>query len=100
MRIDQLAVQVAPEDVELKKSCKRESISPEGWLIPLPGDCVAELDEASPRVRATPGPVDTLDPAHFSLGACTAVVASARTKLETDTGLVVVDRVPHAEYGH
>jgi alpha-ketoglutarate-dependent taurine dioxygenase len=100
MRLDQLAVQVAPEDVELKKSWTRESISPEGWLIPLPADCVAELDEVAARVRATPRPVDTLDPADFSLRACTAVMASVRAKLESDTGLAVVDRFPVERYGH
>jgi len=99
MRVDQLAVQVAPEDVELKKSWTRESISPEGWLIPLPADCVAELDDVAAAVRATPRPVDTLDPADFSLRACTAVMASVRAKLETDTGLAVVDRFPVERYG-
>jgi alpha-ketoglutarate-dependent taurine dioxygenase len=99
MRVDQLAVQVAPEDVELKKSWTRGSISPEGWLIPLPADCVAELDEVAAAVRATPRPVDTLDPADFSLRACTAVMASVRAKLETDTGLAVVDRFPVERYG-
>lgn len=99
MRVDQLAVQVAPEDVELKKSWTRESISPEGWLIPLPADCVAELDEVAAAVRATPRPVDTLDPADFSLRACAAVMASVRAKLETDTGLAVVDRFPVERYG-
>jgi alpha-ketoglutarate-dependent taurine dioxygenase len=98
MRVDQLAVQVAPEDVELKKSWNRESISPDGWLIPLPADCVGELDEVAAAVRATPRPVDTLDPADFSLRACTAVMASVRAKLETDTGLAVVDRFPVERY--
>lgn len=100
MRLDQLTVKVAPDDVELKKSWKRESIAPEGWLIPLPVDCVAELDEVAAAVRATPRPVDTLDPADFSLRACTAVMASVRAKLETDTGLAVVDRFPVERYSH
>ena len=100
MRLDQLTVQVAPDDVELKKSWKRESIAPEGWLIPLPAACVAELDEVAAAVRATPRPVDTLDPADFSLRACTAVMASVRAKLETDTGLAVVDRFPVERYSH
>jgi alpha-ketoglutarate-dependent taurine dioxygenase len=51
-------------------------------------------------VRATPRPVDTLDPADFSLRACTAVMASVRAKLETDTGLAVVDRFPVERYSH
>ena len=100
MRVDQVSVQLAPEDVEVKKSWRRESIAPEGWLIPLPADCVAELDEVAAAVRATPRPVDTLDPADFSLRACTAVMASVRAKLETDTGLAVVDRFPVERYSH
>jgi len=98
MRVDQVAVQLAPEDVEVKKSWRRESIAPEGWLIPLPADCVTELDEVAAAVRATPRPVDTLKPEDFSLRACTAVMASVRTKLETDTGLAVVDRFPVERY--
>lgn len=100
MRVDQVSVQLAPEDIEVKKSWRRESIAPEGWLIPLPVDCVAELDEVAVAVRATPRPVDTLDPADFSLRACTAVMASVRAKLETDTGLAVVDRFPVERYSH
>jgi alpha-ketoglutarate-dependent taurine dioxygenase len=100
MRVDQVSVQLAPEDVEVKKSWRRESIAPDGWLIPLPVDCVAELDEVAAAVRATPRPVDTLDPADFSLRACTAVMASVRAKLETDTGLAVVDRFPVERYSH
>ncbi len=50
-------------------------------------------------VRATPRPIDTLDPADFSLRACTAIMASVRAKLETDTGLAVVDRFPVERYG-
>jgi alpha-ketoglutarate-dependent taurine dioxygenase len=100
MRLDQLTVRVAPEDVELKKSWTRDSIAPDGWLIPLPAECVAELDEVAATVRATPRPVDTLDPADFSLRACTAVMASVRAKLETDTGLAVVDRFPVERYNH
>jgi alpha-ketoglutarate-dependent taurine dioxygenase len=100
MRVDQVSVQLAPEDVELKKSWRRESIAPEGWLIPLPADCVAELDEVAAAVRAAPRPVDTLDPADFSLRACAAVMAAVRAKLETDTGLAVVDRFPVERYSH
>jgi alpha-ketoglutarate-dependent taurine dioxygenase len=100
MRVDQVSVQLAPEDVEVKKSWRRESISPEGWLIPFPADCVPELDAVAAAVRATPRPVDTLDPADFSLRACTALMASVRAKLETDTGLAVVDRFPVERYAH
>jgi alpha-ketoglutarate-dependent taurine dioxygenase len=98
MRVDPVAVQLAPDDIELGKSWRRESISPDAWLIPLPADCVAELDEVAARVRATPRPVDTLRPDEFSLPACAGVMAAVRAKLETDTGLAVVDRFPVERY--
>lgn len=100
MRVDQLSLQIAPEDVEREKSWTRASIAPARWLIPLPADCVAELDEVAAAVRVTPRPVDTLDPADFSLRACAAVMAAVRAKLETDTGLAVVDRFPVERYSH
>ncbi|HSE02595.1 MAG TPA: TauD/TfdA family dioxygenase [Methylomirabilota bacterium] len=100
MSVDQVAVQVAPEDIELKKSWRRESIAPHDWLIPLPADCVAELDEVAVALRAAPRPVDTLRPEDFTLRACTTLMAAVRAKLETDTGLAVVDRFPVERYDH
>ncbi|HUP35237.1 MAG TPA: TauD/TfdA family dioxygenase [Candidatus Limnocylindria bacterium] len=100
MRVDQPSLQIAPEDVEREKAWTRASIAPARWLIPLPADCVAELDEVAAAVRVTPRPVDTLDPADFSLRACAAVMAAVRAKLETDTGLAVVDRFPVERYRH
>lgn len=100
MRVDQPSLQIAPGDVELEKAWTRASIAPARWLIPLPADCVAELDEVAAAVRVTPRPVDTLEPADFSLRACAAVMAAVRAKLETDTGLAVVDRFPVERYSH
>jgi alpha-ketoglutarate-dependent taurine dioxygenase len=100
MRVDPVAGQVAPGDIELKKAWRRESISPGDWLIPLPAACVAELDAVAAAVRATSRPVDALRPEDFSLRACAALMAAVRAKLETDTGLAVVDRLPVERYGH
>jgi alpha-ketoglutarate-dependent taurine dioxygenase len=50
------------------------------------------------RLRAAPRPIETLTPAEFSLDACRAVMARVRAKLETDTGLAVVDRFPVERY--
>jgi alpha-ketoglutarate-dependent taurine dioxygenase len=99
MRVDQVAVQVAPENIELKKSWRRDSISPGDWLIALPRECVSELDEVAATLRAGSRAVDTLSPEEFSLPACRAVMTAVRAKLETDTGLAVVDRFPVERYG-
>ena len=99
MQVDPVTVQVAPEDLELRKSWRRESLTPRDWLIPLPEACVAELDEVAASLRATPRPLETLRPEDFSLAGCRAVMAAVRAKLVTDTGLAVVDRFPVERYG-
>ena len=93
-----MAVQVAPGDVELKKSWRRDSISPADWLIALPPECAAELDAVVATLRSTPRTVDALRPEEFALRACRALMTAVRAKLETDTGLAVVDRLPVERY--
>ncbi|HUM15740.1 MAG TPA: TauD/TfdA family dioxygenase [Candidatus Nitrosotalea sp.] len=99
MRVDQIAVQLPPEDVEPEKAWTRDSISPARWLIPLSPACMAELDEVVAALRAAPRPIEALTPVDFSLRACAAVMSEVRTKLQTDTGLAVVDRFPVERYG-
>jgi alpha-ketoglutarate-dependent taurine dioxygenase len=90
---------IAPETIELRKAWRRADLSPRDWLIPLPAECVAELDAVAAALRSAPRPADTLRPEQFSLRACAAVMATVRARLETDTGLAVVDRVPVERYG-
>jgi alpha-ketoglutarate-dependent taurine dioxygenase len=98
MRLDQIAVQLPPADIEQNKAWTRDRISPERWTIPLPEDCVGELDAVVASLRATPRPIESLVPQAFSLRACRDVMAAVRAKLETDTGLAVVDRFPVERY--
>ncbi len=98
MRVDQLALLLPEGDVEPRKAWRRETISPDGWTIPLPEACVAELDAVVASLRAAPRPIETLAPSEFSLDACRAVMGRVRAKLETDTGLAVVDRFPVERY--
>jgi alpha-ketoglutarate-dependent taurine dioxygenase len=90
---------IAPETIEPRKAWRRADLSPRDWLIPLPGECVAELDAVAAALRAAPRPADALRPEQFSLRGCAAVMAAVRARLETDTGLAVVDRVPVERYG-
>ena len=85
--------------MDTNKAWSRHSLSPEAWLISLPDLCLHELDEVVTEVRARPDdPVEELTPEHFSLDACTAIMAQVRTKLEHDIGLAVVDRFPVERY--
>jgi alpha-ketoglutarate-dependent taurine dioxygenase len=99
MRVDQLTVHLPPEDIERPKAWTRATISPDRWMIPLPDHCVEELDRVAASLRAAPRPIESLAPSAFSLRACSALMSDVRAKLETDTGLAVVDRFPVERYG-
>jgi hypothetical protein len=96
---EQTAVRLPADDVEPEKAWTRDSLSPDRWLIPLPAACVAELDEVVASLRASPRPLERVAPEDFSLRACSALMSRVRTKLQTETGLAVVDRFPVERYG-
>src|SRR4029077_1108354 len=98
MRVDQLTEHLPPEEIERPKAWTRDTISADRWLIPLSEACVAELDQVVMSLRETPRPVESLAPAAFSLRACSDLMSEVRAKLETDTGLAVVDRFPVERY--
>jgi len=95
---EQTAVRLPADDVEPEKAWTRDSLSPDRWLIPLPAACVAELDEVVASLRASPRPLERVAPEDFSLRACSALMSRVRTKLQTETGLAVVDRFPVERY--
>ena len=95
---DQIAVRLPAEDVEPRKAWTRDTIAPDRWLVPVSPACVAELDEVVASLRTSPRPVESLTPVDFSLRACGALMTEVRTRLQTDTGLAVVDRFPVERY--
>ena len=76
---------------------RRDSLTPQDWLVPLPEPAVAELDAVVERLRREPRPAETLAPGDFPLAACDEVMQAARRKLD-QTGLAVVDRIPVERY--
>jgi hypothetical protein len=95
---EQIAVRLPTDDVEPQKAWTRDRISPDRWLIPVPPACVAELDQVVATLRVSPRPLERLTPVDFSLRACSALMSRVRTKLQTETGLAVVDRFPVERY--
>ncbi|HEY7205852.1 MAG TPA: TauD/TfdA family dioxygenase [Methylomirabilota bacterium] len=95
---EQISVRIPAGDVEPAKAWTRDRISADRWLVPVPPACVDELDEVVASLRAAPRPLEALTPADFSLRACSALMAQVRTKLQTETGLAVVDRLPVERY--
>jgi len=93
-----IAVRLPADDVEPEKAWTRDSIAPDRWMIPLPQACVAELDEVVAALRTSPRPLERLTPVDFSLRACSALMSQVRTKLQSESGLAVVDRFPVERY--
>ncbi len=72
----------------------RGGISPADWLVPLPDEAVAELEEVVSALRRDPLPILLLSSAYFALTACREVMAAVGRKLRHGVGLAVIDRIP------
>jgi alpha-ketoglutarate-dependent taurine dioxygenase len=86
------------EELRDAQAWVRDSVSPRDWLVPLPHACLDELDQLVEAWRKDPLPVLLLQPQHFSLRACTELMAAVRTNLSHGMGLAVIDRIPAARY--
>ena len=64
------------------------------FKMALPADCLAELDGIVALQRKAPVPTLVLQPEHFAMDACRALVAAARHRLERGLGFVILDRLP------
>ena len=90
--------QMLHEEITDDRAWKRETLSPEDWLVPFPWAGVLELDAIVQFMRRHPQPAAHLKPAAFELTACTQVMAQVRTQLQCHVGFAVVDRVPVERY--
>ena len=97
-RLDETMAQMLPETIADARAWKRETLSPEDWLVPLPPVCAAELDEIVRFLRTDPRPDWRLVPEACVLPACTSLMARVREKLQHHAGFAVVDRVPVERY--
>jgi alpha-ketoglutarate-dependent taurine dioxygenase len=86
------------EQVTDERAWKRETLSPEDWLVPFPQACVAELDAMVQCLRQYPQPVAHPTPAAFELTACAQIMAQVRVRIQCHVGFAVVDRVPVERY--
>src|SRR5262245_18900552 len=64
------------------------------YLLPLPADCLAELDRVVAELREAPVPTLLLRPEHFALERCARFAATVREQLDHGPGFVVIDRLP------
>jgi alpha-ketoglutarate-dependent taurine dioxygenase len=77
---------------------RRDTLSPEAWLVSLPGPAVAELEAIAESLKAAPRPWHSLRLADFELGACVEAMTEVRDRLVRGVGLAVLDRIPVERY--
>jgi alpha-ketoglutarate-dependent taurine dioxygenase len=87
-----MLAQLIPND----QAWRGPALPAERYLVPIPADCLAELDGVLAELRAAPVPTLLLLPEHFALERCVRLMASVRERLDRGPGFVVLDRLPLA----
>jgi alpha-ketoglutarate-dependent taurine dioxygenase len=64
------------------------------FVVELGKDCMAELEAIITEQRKAPVPTLVLQPAHFSMDACCALLRSVKQRLDDGLGFVILDRLP------
>jgi alpha-ketoglutarate-dependent taurine dioxygenase len=85
-----MLTQLIPND----QAWRGPALPAERYLVPIPDDCLAELDGVLAELRAAPVPTLLLLPEHFALERCVRLMASVRERLDRGPGFVVLDRLP------
>lgn len=92
------AVQAAPRMLEKRitgaRAWKRDSLTDDDWFVPLTREALTEIEHAARQLRRRPAPMTQLDAADFELGACRALMAGVRHRLDQGAQFAVLDRLP------
>jgi alpha-ketoglutarate-dependent taurine dioxygenase len=81
---------IVPED----RAWLGPSLPRERYVMPIPADCLDEIQGMLAEQRRAPVPTLLLQPEHFELAACRRWMADVRDRLDNGPGLVVLDRLP------
>jgi hypothetical protein len=71
-----------------------ETLLENDGIVPLGDDCIAELNSVAEELQANPLPTVALDPSHFDMPACKALMTHVQAQIDTGIGLTIVDRLP------
>ncbi len=77
---------------------QHDDVSESDWKLPIPLECLAEIDAAMTMLRAHPVPILVLTPAEFTMPACRQLMARVKAVLDDGVGFVVLDRLPVDRY--
>lgn len=64
------------------------------WRLPVPPECVDELNTALAHFRRHPVPLLLTAQEDYELAACREILAAARVRLDDGPGVVLLDRLP------
>ncbi|MDR3535168.1 MAG: TauD/TfdA family dioxygenase [Acetobacteraceae bacterium] len=77
---------------------QHDNVSEPDWKLPIPSECLAEIDAAVQTLRAHPVPTLVLTPAEFAMPACRHLMGRVKAVLDDGVGFVVLDRLPVDRY--
>src|SRR5262245_4721996 len=69
-------------------------LSEDDFKIILPPQCLDELEAIVAEQRKAPVPTLVLEPQHFKMDACRALLSDARQRLDAGLGFIIFDRLP------
>ncbi len=69
-------------------------LADDDFVVKLTPDCMAELEAIVAEQTKAPVPTIVLEPRHFELKACRALMDGVRTRLDKGLGFVILDRLP------
>ena len=84
--------------VEKPRAWRKADLSEADWLLPIPSHCLAEIEAVVASLRRDPLPTLLLEPGRYDLESCALLMEETRRRLDEGCGVVVLDRLPMAEY--
>src|SRR5262245_49593487 len=85
---------ILQEAVPAPRAWHGPDLSEDDFKVSLPEHCLAELEAVVGEQRRAPVPTLVLEPQHFQMEACRALMAGARQRLAAGLGFLIFDRLP------
>ena len=81
-----------------RKAWRTATLLREDWLVPVPADCLSEIEALVRTLREHPVPTVALDIGDYALAACAKLMTRVRAILDDGAGFAVLDRLPVEKY--
>ncbi|NKB59740.1 MAG: hypothetical protein GKS00_25775 [Alphaproteobacteria bacterium] len=92
------APQQMTQAIRGRKAWRTATLRREDWLVPVPDECLSEIDALVRTLRENPVPTIALDMSDYRLAACAKMMKRLRAVLDGGTGFAVLDKLPVEKY--